>query len=205
MAADTASAAITIENLRQLLHIQTELREQAETRWRKGQRILVGLLESFAPEEVDQRLKSGRPLDHLPVDELEQLVRQQVGNRLHQAQSLLKESQTAQRVQNLRDQLEKLIAQVEVLRQENKQLQDQINQLQAEKIDHLNQLAALRAVSSQKQQSSAINESANALLDSSDPPEPDWMANWRQAETFERDAGILKMIAETGLARRPVI
>ena len=31
------------------------------------------------------------------------------------------------------------------------------------------------------------------------------MASWRQAETFERDAGILKMIAETGLARRPVI
>ena len=30
MAADTASAAITTEKLRQLLHIQTELREQAE-------------------------------------------------------------------------------------------------------------------------------------------------------------------------------
>jgi len=201
MAADN----ITIENLRQLLHIQTELREQAETRWRKAQRVLVGLLESFAPEEVDQRLKSGRPLDHLPVDELEQLVRQQVGNRLHQAQSLLKESQTAQRVQNLREQLEKLIAQVDELRQENKQLQDQINQLQAEKIDHLNQLAALRAVSSQEQPSSAINEPENSLPDGSDPPEPDWMASWRQAETFERDAGILKLIAETGLARRPLI
>lgn len=201
MAADD----ITIDNLRQLLHIQTELREQAETRWRKAQRILVGLLESFAPEEVDQRLKAGRPLDHLPVDELEQLVRQQVGNRLHQAQSLLKESKTAQRVQNLRDQLEKLIAQVDELRQENKQLQDQINHLQAEKIDHLNQLTALRAVSIQEHQISAINESANALLDGSDPPEPDWMTMWRQAETFERDAGILKMIAETGLARRPLI
>jgi predicted nuclease with TOPRIM domain len=201
MAADD----ITIENLRQLLHIQTELREQAETRWRKAQRILVGLLESFAPEEVDQRLKVGRPLDHLPVDELEQLVRQQVGNRLHQAQSLLKESQTAQRVQNLRDQLEKLITQVDELRQENKQLQDQINQLQAEKIDHLNQLAALHAVSSQEQQSSAINELENSLPDGGGPPELDWMATWRQAETFERDAGILKMIAETGLARRPLI
>jgi multidrug efflux pump subunit AcrA (membrane-fusion protein) len=205
MAADTASAAITIENLRQLLHIQTELREQAETRWRKAQRILVGLLESFAPEEVDQRLKSGRPLDHLPVDELEQLVRQQVGNRLHQAQSLLKESQTAQRVQNLRDQLEKLIAQVDELRQENKQLQDQINQLQAEKIDHLNQLAALQAVSSQEQQSSVVDEPGQSSQEGIKPPEPDWMATWRQAETFERDAGILKMIAETGLARRPLI
>jgi len=31
------------------------------------------------------------------------------------------------------------------------------------------------------------------------------MMTWRQAETFERNAGILRMIAETGLARRPVI
>jgi len=67
-----ASDDITIENLRQLLHIQTELREQAETRGRKAQRVLVGLLETFAPDEVDQRLKSGRPLDSLPVEELVQ-------------------------------------------------------------------------------------------------------------------------------------
>jgi hypothetical protein len=79
-----AGEEITLDNLRQLLSIQTELREQAETHWRKAQRVLVSLLETFAPEEVDLRLKSGRPLDHLPVDELEQLVRQQVGNRLHQ-------------------------------------------------------------------------------------------------------------------------
>ena len=152
MAADD----ITIENLRQLLHIQTELREQAETRWRKAQRVLVGLLESFAPEEVDQRLKAGQPLDHLPVDELEQLVRQQVGNRLHQAQSLLNESQNAQRVQNLRDQVEKLAARTDELQKENKRLQDQLNQLEAEKIDHLNQLAALQAVRLEEQQSSII-------------------------------------------------
>ena len=37
------------------------------------------------------------------------------------------------------------------------------------------------------------------------PPEPEWMVAWRQSETFERDASILKMIGETGLARRPLI
>jgi len=94
MAADTALAAITVENLRQLLHIQTELREQAETRERKAQRVLVGLLETFAPDEVDQRLKSGRSLDSLPVEELEQRVRQHIGNQLHQAQVLRKTART---------------------------------------------------------------------------------------------------------------
>jgi len=71
-----------LDNLRQLLSIQTDLREQAETRWRKAQCVLVSLLETFAPEEVDQRLKNGRPLD-LCRWTSEQLVRQQVGNRLH--------------------------------------------------------------------------------------------------------------------------
>jgi len=200
-----AGEEITIDNLRQLLSIQTDLREQAETRWRKAQRILVSLLETFAPEEVDQRLKNGRPLDHLPVDELEQLVRQQVGNRLHQVQRLLNDSQNAQRVQNLHDQLEKLITQNEELQKENKQLQDRINRLEAEKIDLLDQLAAMHAVSQEQRQTIAEQKSDISIQDESDPPEPVWMASWRQAETFERDAGILKMIAETGLARRPVI
>lgn len=200
-----AGEEITIDYLRQLLSIQTDLREQAETRWRKAQRVLVSLLETFAPEEVDQRLKNGRPLDHLPVDELEQLVRQQVGNRLHQVQRLLNDSQAAQRVQNLREQLEKLITQNEELQKENKQLQDRINRLESEKIDLLDQLAALRAVSQEQRQTMAEQKSDISTQDENDPPEPAWMASWRQAETFERDAGILKMIAETGLARRPVI
>ena len=163
------------------------------------------MLETFAPEEVDQRLKNGRPLDHLPVDELEQLVRQQVGNRLHHVQRLLNDSQAAQRVQNLRDQLEKLMAQNEELQKENRQLQDQINHLETEKTDLLNRLAALGAVLQEQRQTNAEQGPGGAALDESAPPEPVWMATWRQAETFERDAGILKMIAETGIARRPVI
>ncbi len=200
-----AGEEITIDNLRQLLSIQTDLREQAETRWRKAQRVLVSLLETFAPEEVDQRLKNGRPLDHLPVDELEQLVRQQVGNRLHHVQGLLNDSQSAQRIQNLREQFERLIAQNEELQKENKQLQDRINRLDAEKIDLLDQLTALRAVSQEQQQENDEQEPGISAQNENDPPEPAWMAIWRQAETFERDASVLRMIAETGLARRPVI
>jgi hypothetical protein len=200
-----AANDVTIENLRQLLHIQTELREQAETRWRKAQRLLVGLLETFAPDEVDQRLKAGYPLDHLPVDELEHLVRQQVGNRLHNYQSLLNDSQTAQRVQNLRSQVEKLIPQVDELRKDNQELQNRINHLEAEKIDLLNQISALQAVSKVDQEAPITDRNASLEYHEGLPPEPAWMGSWRKTETFERDAGVLKIIAETGLARRPLI
>ena len=87
-----AAEVITVEHLRQLLHIQTELREQAETAWRRSQRALVSLLETFAPEEVDSRLKSGLALDSLPVDELENLVRQRLAQRLQQALLVLNEA-----------------------------------------------------------------------------------------------------------------
>jgi hypothetical protein len=208
MAADTASAAITIENLRQLLHIQTELREQAETRGRKAQRVLVGLLETFAPDEVDQRLKSGRPLDSLPVEELEQLVRQHIGNQLHQAQVILKDSQSAKTLQHNRDQLDKLRNQNESLREENARLVSQVSSLEAERNNLLNQVAALQSAapaSSRQSENQEEVKSTDTETMNDRPPEPDWMVAWRQTETFDRDSRILMMIGKTGLSRRPVI
>jgi hypothetical protein len=204
MAADD----ITVENLRQLLHIQTELREQAETRGRKAQRVLVGLLETFAPDEVDQRLKAGRPLDSLPVEELEQLVRQHIGNQLGQAQALLKDSQSAKNLQHLKDQLEKLHSQYEPLGEENARLAGKVASLEEERNSLLNRVAALQSVSPvlSKERSKIDGEKQEVTEKSDDrPPEPNWMMEWRQSETFERDARILTMIGETGLARRPLI
>lgn len=205
MAADD----ITLENLRQLLHIQTELREQAETRGRKAQRVLVGLLETFAPDEVDQRLKSGRQLDSLPVEELEQLVRQHIGNQLHQAQVLLKDSQNAKTLQHNRDQLDKLRSQYESLREENARLANQGASLETERNHLLNQVTALQSVSPafSEQGSNIIEETKSTETEkvNDQPSEPDWMVAWRQTETFERDARILIMIGKTGLSRRPII
>ncbi|MEN4011368.1 MAG: hypothetical protein ROW48_05000 [Bellilinea sp.] len=204
MAADD----ITIENLRQLLHIQTELREQAETRGRKAQRVLVGLLETFAPDEVDQRLKSGRPLDSLPVEELEQLVRQHIGNQLYQAQVLLNDSQSAKNLQHNRDMLDKLRSQYGSLREENARLVSQVASLETERNTLLNQVTALQSVAPAfTEQGSNLEEvkSTDTEKVNERPPEPDWMMAWRQAETFDRDSRILMMIGKTGLSRRPVI
>ena len=83
-----AGEEITVDQLRQLLGVQAELRRQAESRWQQAQRALVSLLESFAPEEVDRRLKDGQPLDSLKVDELGQLINQQFNARLRKSQEL---------------------------------------------------------------------------------------------------------------------
>jgi len=99
---------IAVNNLRQLMRIQTELGAQAETKWRKAQRALVELLEEFAQEEVDQRLKAGRPVDSLGVDELVQLIRQAAEPRPSQAQTLMRENRSARALQELQEQNTKL-------------------------------------------------------------------------------------------------
>lgn len=200
MAADD----ITLENLRQLLHIQTELREQAETKARKAQRALVGLLETFAPDEVDRRLKAGSPLDSLPVEELDQLVRRHVGDQLHKVQALLKDGQGPR----TRQQMDDLRKENEALRQENARLGTQVVGLEAERSNLLGQVAALSAVRSEINQTASTSGEAKPSTIVSDegcPPEPEWMEAWRQSETFERDSRILILIGESGLARRPVI
>jgi hypothetical protein len=200
MAADD----ITIENLRQLLHIQTELREQAETRGRKAQRVLVSILEAFAPDEVDQRLKSGRPLDSLPVEELEQLVRQHIGNQLHQAQVLLKDSQSAKTLQHNRDQLDKLRSQYESLREENARLTGQVVNLETERNNLLNQVTALKSVAPAfSVQSSNLEELKSTDAEKvNDGLRTGLDDAWRQAETFDRDP-YSDYDWKTGLSRRP--
>ena len=169
--------------------------------------LLVGLLETFAPDEVDQRLKSGRLLDSLPVEELEQLVRQHIGYQLHLAQSLLKDSQSAKNLQHNRDQLDKLRSQYESLHEENPRLVSQVASLDTERNILLNQVAALQsAAPAYSEKSSKLEEVKPTVQKMNDkPPEPDWMIGWRQAETFDRDSRILIMIGKTGLSRRPVI
>jgi len=203
-----AADEITLENLRQLLHIQTDLRGQAETKWRAAQRALVGLLETFAPDVVDQRLKTGLPLDQLPVDELEQMLRQTIGSQLNQAQSASRQKLSSKPDLPRKEIAEKLQEELKKSQDDNAQLARRIHQLETEQTSLMNQLSALQQVRS-KENIPEPKGNAPELPDQVEPmtlpPEPDWMAQWRRAETFERDSGILKMIGETGLARRPLI
>lgn len=102
-----------------------------------------------------QRLKSGRPLDSLPVEELELLVCQHIANQLCQAQVLLKDSQNVKTLQYNRDQLDKLRSQFESLREKNTRLAGQVASLETEKNNLLNQVTALqRAAPALSRQSS---------------------------------------------------
>ena len=197
-----AAEVITVEHLRQLLHIQTELREQAETAWRRSQRALVSLLETFAPEEVDSRLKSGLALDSLPVDELENLVRQRLAQRLQQALLVLNEAGHNRPGHPIRIQLQNCQAALEKAREENRRLAEANHSAEQERDALLGQLSALQQVS-RMENASAPSERTNP--GPTGAPEPDWLTSWRQAATFGRDAEVLKLLGRSGLARRPQV
>ena len=200
---------ITLEQLRQLLGVQSELRERAESHWQRSQRALVTLLETFAPEEVDRRLKSGEALDSLDVEELALLISAQISAQLN---TRLRQSQgtpNTHTVQSLNDRLQASQSEIDRLQKENRQLSEEIQLLREQYGGLQSQLTAMQQV--QAAQALKPNEVPTEQTPSAETPqnkgapEPEWMAAWRRTETFERDVRILKMIGETGLARRPLI
>lgn len=197
-----AGEEITIDNLRQLLSIQTDLREQAETRWRKAQRVLVSLLETFAPEEADRRLKNGQQLDSLPVDELEQLIRRHLGARVNHHSS---QPQSRQKSDDLEAENQKKQVELDNMRAENSKLKSIIEQLGGENEKLHSQIAALQQVTEAEQRLIKIDREKVEEVGQFMQMEPNWVMEWRKTDSFERDASVLMMIGETGLARKPLI
>ncbi|PWB50539.1 MAG: hypothetical protein C3F13_16435 [Anaerolineales bacterium] len=203
-----AGDEITVDQLRQLLGVQADLRQQAESRWQQAQRILVSLLESFAPEEVEQRLKSSQPLDSLKVDELGQLINQQINSHLRKAQEVTNGTGNSEDLRALKNQLLTIQGEIDRMREENRHLASEARNLREERDGLNNQLAALQQVSASQVQKPV--PAPNGQISEESPrkegaPEPDWMISWRKAETFMRDATVLRLLGETGLARRPLI
>ena len=203
-----AGEDITVAQLRQLLGVQDELRQQADSRWRNAQRVLVSLLETFAPEEVDRRLKSGLALDSLGVEELAQLVSQKISTRSRTPQPICKETDCSQEVQELKRQLQANQEESGKLRTANQRLTGEVKSLREERDGLQNELTALRQVTSSQVKGSKSDpqeEPAHGSPNIKSVPEPDWMTAWRKLDTFDRDSTVLRLMGETGLARRPLI
>ena len=189
-----AGEVITVDQLRQLLGVQADLRQQAERRWQAAQRALVALLEAYAPEEVDRRLKSGQPLDSLGVEELGLLLRQSL--------SAIPKPIAADPA--LKEQLQASQAELAAQRTANQSLVEKAQSLSAERDSLQAQLTAL-------QQSAPVIIQHVPYSQPSDSdsvataPQPEWMVDWRKAETFERDAKVLRLLGESGLSRRPLV
>ncbi|MDD5369140.1 MAG: hypothetical protein PHQ40_08645 [Anaerolineaceae bacterium] len=199
-----AGEEITIDTLRNLLGIQTQLRDRAETQWQKAQRALVSLLETFAPQEADRRLKNGEPLDSLPVEELEQLVRLHIRQRMNELQKPVRFSENLD-LSILQIEIQKKDQEMDRLRIENQGLNARILNLESTQNQSFTAPATQAKQAPPDNLTTQLIPAGPSMAEMPLAPEPDWMSAWRKRETFTRDASILQMIAETGLSRRPKI
>jgi hypothetical protein len=205
-----ADTAVALNDLRHLLRVQAELRAESERKWQRAQQAMVGLLESFAAEEVERRLRHGEPLDNLPAENLVDLVSEQVILRLQKAQEKERqENQHGRDISQLSQHYERTCRDLQSEQENNRKLAVERDALAQEVTWLKNQLAALQQVQeTQVRHTTGQALPAHQASTTAAPPaavEPGWMNEWRQASTFERDSGVLVMIGETGLARRPLI
>ena len=208
--------------LRSMLEIQTQLREQAEKYNKEAKTLLVGLLETYCPEEVDRRMKAGEPFDSLPIRTLGDLLREKIGEQLARAETIL-----AGRGSEV-DQMEAALATAKRDREELRTAQERIKELETENRQLRTEFATYRqsvptaapvaekataSVSSTEKPSSATTVDESGAGGKTEEPsaeqswagEPDWMERWKASANFERDSKCLKLIGETGLSRRPLI
>jgi hypothetical protein len=186
---------VTLQMLNSLIDTQTRLRDAAEARWTSAREALFGLARLVAADWLEQKQHEKGGLEAIRMEELSQVVYQHVST-LH-AVSVLPEVGQLQTASERNDKLnrerDELIQQGEKLGREKQVLQTEIERLQNEN----KRLATQNEKLKSNPQTGEI--SLNAL------PVPSWFQAWTASGGFERQSFIIRLMGDTGLARRPEI
>lgn len=194
----------SLRQLRTLLDAQARLRDVAEQQAMDTRRELERLTEALCPALVDD-LRRGDPqgLSGMGARTLVNAIIRDVQRRLSRLSAAEVTGQSAG------DLYQKATVELSRLRDENASLQAELAEAQK-----MGQEAELRA--SVLQQSLAdlqkrleVAPSAPAKDQPPDPVPPDrlpeWVAQWQGEPSHQRDLALLRLLAETGVARRTEI
>ena len=180
--------------------------EKLEAMYAQAHHGLVSFLTLLDPDFIDTYLKQGQRINQLD----DRIVQQRVISAIKALQSTVGilgvRNETSSNASSESEQR---------LLEENRQLQDQLEQARRDILSLSEENARLQSqasVSLQVIQRAQVEEeqnlnSAEQILSPIDRgvPEPEWMAAWRQTKTFSRDSVFLCLVGETGLSRQPSI
>lgn len=195
---------ITINHLRSLLEVQTNLRDQAEQRWRSAQIILIELFNLVAADHVNQLARSGESVEQIPFEVM-------VGSLKSRIRELNEISSKVQRpqIENAEEVITRALSQVSMMRSEIKKLNGQLESLQSAHQKLLADYSALKKGKVDIRKDGKGDPGQQTISDK--PPkeggyqEPEWMLLWRTSKNFNRDSWVLTMIGKAGISRRPEI
>lgn len=169
---------------------------------------LISLMQLLNQDEVERLQKSGKSIYAMDDREAQKLITEWIKKMREKA---INGASTADRV-------EAMVSQIKALEKERDRLQKESIQQKAMILDLKQTVHGLRAqVATLEQTLGKVKDkekdrtTQQAVVVQNVPPmnqgmdEPEWMADWREKSTFERDSEILRIIGGTGFSRRPVI
>jgi len=172
-----------------LLEMQTRLRDEAEKKWQASREFIHSLVRQLAADWLDEQQRAGQELAQIPMEVLQGLLRERIGQ-------LSMQSGPGSRLEELEL--------LQNLKEANRTLAAQLEQVTAEKI------SAQQQLTQQTREISLLQEKLSAAeLPQSEAIEfelfPDWYQNWIERGNPARDGEVLRVIGETGLSRQPEI
>jgi hypothetical protein len=191
---------VTLQMLNSLIDTQTRLRDAAEARWASAREALFGLARLVAADWLEERQQQKGGLEVIRMEELSQVVYQHISvlsstAGLPDVKQLQKAVARNDELDRKVSDLEAQVAQGEKLRQELKTAQQEIEHLQSEN----ERLKAQNEKCKNRQATDEPGIKMDAL------PVPSWFQAWASSPGFDRQAFVIRLMGDSGLARRPEI
>jgi hypothetical protein len=196
---------ISDEIVRQSLEHQQALQANAERRWKVAHQALVQIVRSLDPDYYDACQKSGRPIEQFE----DEAILHWVEIRIKGLQSRITQTMRPDNSSTLQNSLDDALRKIQAAQQEEERLRESIRRLQEEN-QQLN--AHLRAIQQvQRIATSSVVEEVKPKEDTQRAAasiettnnEPDWLKEWRNGRTFQKESAALILMGETGKALRP--
>jgi hypothetical protein len=192
----TDSDAISIDILRQLLSIQSELNEGLQGRLYKVKSRLVDLIYQYAPQEADQQARAGHPpetqREEALVDRIQVLL-----ERGKNASSARVVTPPVESLQHVQSRLKEAEVQVRQFEQEKQQLAEQLEAVRSQ----------LNAIQQANGQANRVENLPKLVVKGQTPAtnSPDWFTDWQNGRGYENEERVIRLLGSSGLARRPAL
>lgn len=195
---------ISDEIVRQSLEHQQVLQANAERRWKTAHQTLVQIVRSLDPDYYDACQKSGHSIEQFEDEALHHWIE----IRIKGLQSRMTQMMRPDNSSTLQNSLDEALRKIQATQQEEERLRERIQSLQDEN-QQLN--AHLRAIQQvQRIASPSVVEEVNpkeniqkAASVEVTNNEPDWMKEWHNGRTFQKESAALILMGKTGKALRP--
>lgn len=196
---------ISDEIVRQSIEHQQALQANAERKWRTAHHALIQIVRSLDSDYYDACQKSGRSIEQFEDEALHHWIE----IRVKGLQSRMTQMMRPDTSLTLQKSLDEALRKIQAAQQEEERLRESIRRLQEENHQmnaHLHAIQQVQRIATpsvvEEVKPKEDTQRAAASIETTNN-EPDWMQEWRNGRTFQKESAALTLMGETGKALRP--